>query len=212
MGAQMREQESDNSSVARLRTALLAYQSTRQQKCSTLEKALQTKDGPRGSSQKRGAKGHRGAARGADGDAGERLHKQLRWYYDLLVQLHEASQDPPKVAYFILDFVRQVLEHGEEFQKDMFIAMLEQIDNIEFTKVISSLVINVVRGIEGMTVQNLVAWFENNRGDVPKHVTEQERAESSRSMRGSELPDVPMTARASVAGSVGKRTLTFVTE
>lgn len=214
--AQMREQDSENSSVARLRSALLAYQSTRNQEREALEKTLQSKDVTRGGTQRRGTKGAKGATRGPDGEAVERmerLQKQLRWYYDLLLQLHEVSQDPPKVAHFILDFVRQVLEYGEEFQKDMFNAMLEQIDNTEFTKVVSSLIINMVRGIDGMTLQDLVAWFDQNRSEIPKYILEHERAES-RSLRSSELPDVSFSARASLGGSVGKtpRTLTFVTE
>merc|ERR1712032_1318109 len=82
------------------------------------------------------------------------------------------KKDLPAVAHFMLDFVKQVLEYGEEFSRERYFAMLEQIGNFEFTKVLASIVLNMMPGIEGVTTQDLMAWFERVRGDVPKPIRE----------------------------------------
>merc|ERR1712232_1460259 len=102
----------------------------------------------------------------------EHMKKQYLWYRDLWTSVKGDKRDLPKVAHFIFDFLKQVLEHGEEFQKDMYFAMLEQIDNWEFTGVIASLIVNMIAGIENLTNQDIIEWFRQNRGDVPEPIVE----------------------------------------
>merc|ERR1712039_254296 len=78
----------------------------------------------------------------------------------------------PPVGYFIFDYVKQVLEKGEEFQRERYFAMLEQIQNPEFTKTIAGLVASMTRGIDGVSTQDLLAWFSWFRGEVPRSFQE----------------------------------------
>merc|ERR1711879_182294 len=87
----------------------------------------------------------------------------------------------PNVAHFIFDCVKQVLEYGEIFTAQTYFAMLDQIDNAEYTSVVASLVVNMVKELQGVTVDDVVEWFFDKRGSVPSEImklVEEEKSES----------------------------------
>lgn len=174
--ALLRESDPTISPVERLRTTMKSYQESRDKNKGHLQSALYSMDADRLNSLKRRAQ-H--LQLGSEGDAKtscalmrleaerdmlaqhiqDRMKKQYLWYRELWHHVRGDKRDLPKVAHFIFDFVKQVLEYGEEFQKDMYYAMLEQIDNYEFTAVIASLVVNMTNGIEGVSYHDIVEWF-----------------------------------------------------
>lgn len=218
--ALLREPDPTISPVARLRSTLHSYQESRDKNRGTLQSALYSMDADRLSSLKRRAKhlelsSDAGDAKTScalmrleaerdmlDGHLQDRMKKQYLWYRDLWHQVRGDKRDLPKVAHFIFDFVKQVLEYGEEFQKEMYFAMLEQIENYEFTAVIASLTVNMISGIEGVTNYDVVEWFRSNRGEVPPEVMELTGKEKDH------LGDAPELS----AERKTKQSLTFVTE
>jgi len=204
--------------VAQLRSALNAYQALRDEKKDELLNTTLTMDKERPnllrwkaanmqewvkSDWKKTTKGS--PTQGAESEGEERMQRQHQWYRDLLTRV-QGDRRLPSVVHFIFDFIRQVLEYGEEFRKDLYYVMLREIEDSECTKVVSNLVVNMIRGIDDLTTQDLVTWFEQNRGGLPRHIKELLECKS-----GTELTDV----EESPGGDSGKqisRTLTFVTE
>lgn len=201
-------------SVAKLRAALHAYQASRDEKRGGLEEVLHSMEVNRPNLIRRKlALGSTGASDPkasnatfrSEGEAGgdEHLQKQYGWYRELLCRVQDDKQNLPRVAHYIFDCIRQVLEYGEEFRREVFFAMLEKIQNFEFSRLIASLVVNMIRGIDGMSSQGLIGWFEQNRGEVPPAILELVE-------RRPNPPPAP-AVRPPSGLRVG-RTLTFVTE
>lgn len=153
--------------------------------------------------------------RGAESEGEERMQRQHQWYRDLLTRV-QGDRRLPSVMHFIFDFVKQVLEYGEEFRKDMYFTMLQHIEDSEFSTAVSNLVVNMIRGIEDLNTQDLVIWFEQNRGGVPQHIRELLECKT-----GTELAEVVDSGMRVSTVSGGEptsrksdhpRSLTFVTE
>jgi len=226
--ALLREPDPTISPVGRLRTTLQSYQESRDANRDDLQSALYSMDADRLNSLKRRAQHLQLRSVGPDAQMScelmnlqaehdmlrqhiqDRMKKQYLWYRDLWHHVRGDKRDLPKVAHFIFDFVKQVLEYGEEFKQEMYFAMLEQIDNFEFTAVIASLVVNMTAGIEGMSNQDIVEWFRRNRGEVPAAVAELTGKEKDHPGKsGNELGDVTETEGRSKST---KKSLSFVTE
>merc|ERR1719491_1234314 len=193
--ALLREPDPTISPVARLRSTLHSYQESRDKNRGHLQSALYSMDADRLNSLKRRAQHLQPKSDGPTADAKtscalmrleaerdmlqqhiqDRMKKQYLWYRDLWRLVCGDKRDLPNVAHFIFDFVKQVLEYGEEFKKEMYFAMLDQIENYEFTPVIASLTVNmtvVPPGIEGVTNHDIAEWFRAHRGEVPPSVQE----------------------------------------
>lgn len=152
--------------VARLRAALFAYQASREERRERLTEKLQTMNHPI-SFRRRNSKLSSGTPMRTE----DRCQSQHAWYRDLLCRLHDDKQNLPRVAHYIFDCIRQVLE-WKEFGQDNYFAMLEQIEDHEYSRVIAGLVVNMIGGIGDVTTQDLVVWFEQHRGAVPPFVAE----------------------------------------
>merc|ERR1719253_2321410 len=203
--ALLREPDPAISPVARLRSTLHSYQESREKNRGNLQSALYSMDADRLNSLKRRAQHLKMSSDGPDAKTScalmrieaerdmleqhiqEKMKKQYLWYRELWYHVRAEKRDLPKVAHFIFDFVKQVLEYGEEFQKEMYFAMLEQIDNYEFTQVIASLIVTMISGIEGVTNHDLLEWFKEARGEVPPAVAELTGKEKG----GAEMGEVP---------------------
>mmetsp|Transcript_23429 Transcript_23429/g.54558 ORF Transcript_23429/g.54558 Transcript_23429/m.54558 type:complete len:736 (+) Transcript_23429:88-2295(+) len=119
-------------------------------------------------------------------DAG--MQKQYLWYRDLWYHVQSEKRDlsMSNVAFFIFDFVKEVLEHGVSFSKDMLFLMLSQIDNSEFTALIASLIVFMAKSL-GVSSEELLQWFKTNRGATP---TEIESALGNKLEADSQPPEV----------------------
>jgi len=188
----LREPDPTISPVARLRSTLGSYQAARERHKGDLEKMLLSMDADRLNSLKRRASHLKPTAGGAYSDAKashalcrleaekdmleqhlqERMKQQYLWYRNLWTYVQSDKREMPAVAHFIFDFVKQVLEYGEIFTAAMYFAMLEQIENFEFTSVISGLVINMIKEIQDVTPELVVKFFEVSRDSVPLHILE----------------------------------------
>jgi len=231
--ALLREPDPTISPVARLRCTLSAYQDARDRQKSQLQNALYSMDADRLNSLRRRAKHLKPNSEGPTADAKaacalmrleaekdmlqqhtqENMKKQYLWYSDLWSYVRGDKRDLPKVAHFIFDFVKNVLEYGEEFNREMYFAMLEHIENYEFTAVIANLTVCMTHGIEGIVYHDILEWFVRNRGEVPTHVADltSKSKDRSTSNNGPELTESPDLVP-SVSDSKGKHSLTFVTE
>jgi len=140
----------------------------------------------------------------------ERMMQQYLWYRSLWSLVQSDKRDLPPVAHFIFDFVKQVLEYGEIFRAEMYWAMLDKIEAFEYTPVISSLIVNMVREIDGVTVEALVEWFGAVLGCVPLNVS---KVLEELSDLG-DATGAPLTTgvRKQTGGSDMSRGTTFVTE
>jgi len=223
--ALLREPDPAISPLARLQSTLAGYQETRDKNKGHLQSALYSMDADRLNSLKRRAQHLQLASDGPDAKTScalmrleserdmltqhiqDRMKKQYLWYRDLWHHVRGDKRDLPKVAHFIFDFVKQVLEYGEVFQKEMYFAMLEQIDNYEFSAVIASLVVNMIAGIEGVTMHDIIGWFRQHRGEVPPAVAELTGKEKA----GPDLGEASDMGSPSARGK-SKQSLTFVTE
>lgn len=158
--------------AAKLRSALHAYQDARDKGREALGDMLQARQANRHMElRKRVVFGNsRNTTASSSPQGNQRIQKQLRWYSELLVRMQTEKDNVPNVAHFILDTVRVVLDRGEEFRGDRFFTMLANIENFEITRVVASLLLHMTNGIEDVTRQDLVSWFEQRRGDVPKHI------------------------------------------
>jgi len=227
--ALLHEPDPTISPVARLRSTLEAYQDSRDKNRGLLQSALYSMDADRLNSLKRRARHLELTFDGPDAKTScalmrleaekdmlrqhvqDRMKKQYVWYNNLWLHVRGDKRDLPKVAHFIFDFVKQVLEYGEQFQKDMYFAMLEQIDNYEFTAVIANLTVNMIAGIEGLTNHDIVKWFRDNRGEVPPAVAElAEKQKDHPGKAGQELAEVPESSGHSP--KMKKQATFFVTE
>jgi hypothetical protein len=228
--ALLREPDPTISPVARLRCTLKAYQESREKQQSQLQSALYSMDADRLNSLRRRAQHLKPQSEGPTADAKtscalmrleaekdmlqqhtqDRMKKQYLWYRDLWSYVRGDKRDLPKVAHFIFDFVKNVLEYGEEFTKDMYFAMLERIENYEFTLVVATLIVCMTHGISGIAYRDILEWFVKHRGEVPPHVADLTTKEKDRSSssNGAELAE---TAPPSPDSKGGNR-LTFVTE
>lgn len=231
--ALLREPDPSISPVARLRCTLSAYQDARDRQKSQLQSALYSMDADRLNSLRRRAQHLKPKSEGPTADAQtscalmrleaekdmlsqhtqEEMKKQYLWYRDLWSYVRGDKRDLPKVAHFIFDFVKNVLEYGEEFTREMYFAMLEHIENYEFTAVIANLTIRMTDGISGITYRDILDWFLKNRGEVPPHVADLTGKEKDRSSsnNGPELAESTDLGPAP-SDTKGKHSLTFVTE
>lgn len=231
--ALLRETDPNISPVARLRSTLQSYQESRLKHRGHLQSALYSMDADRLNSLKRRARFLQPTSDGPLADAKtacslmrleaerhmlgqhteEHMKKRYLWYRDLWHHVRGDKRDLPRVAHFIFDFVKQVLEYGEEFQKDMYYAMLEQIENYEFTPVIASLTVNMTvssPGIDGVGPQDIVEWFRATRGEVPPSVMELTGKQEHPAKLNTELGDgQELGVGAEAKGS--KNSLTFLT-
>lgn len=229
--ALLREPDPSISPVERLRSTLHAYQESRDKNKGYLQNALYSMDADRLNSLKRRAQHLELSSDGPDAKTScalmrleaekdmltqhiqERMKKQYLWYRDLWHHVRGDKRDLPKVAHFIFDFVKQVLEYGEEFQKDMYFGMLDQIENYEFTAVIASLIVNMITGIEDVTNQDIVEWFREKRGEVPHAVAELTSKEKDHPTKAApEVGEVPELGSPDARTKSAKKSLTFVTE
>jgi hypothetical protein len=132
----LRESDPTISPVARLRATLSAYQEARDKHKGHLQSALYSMDADRLSSLKRRAQHLPISSEGPTADAKaacammrleaerdmlqqltqDRMKKQYLWYRDLWACVRGDKRDLPRVAHFIFDFVKNVLEYGEEFR------------------------------------------------------------------------------------------------
>lgn len=235
--ALLREPDPTISPVARLRSTLHSYQETRDKHKGNLQSALYSMDADRLNSLRRRAAHLQPKSDGPTADAKtscalmrleaerdmlqqhiqDRMKKQYLWYRDLWRLVCGDKRDLPNVAHFIFDFVKQVLEYGEEFKKEMYFAMLEQIENFEFTDVIARVVVSMVKGIDGVSTNDLVEWFRKHRSDenppVPPGV-EQEltgRQDHTTKTGGSELGEVDLAGEPRPSGKAVKAS-SFITE
>lgn len=193
--ALMRETDPTISPVARLRETLQIYQKARETHKDQLQDTLYSMDADRLHSLKRRAHHLHPKSHGPTSDAktscqlmrleaekemletiiyqDKREHKQKKqffWYRDLWRTIASDKRELPDVARFIFDFVKKVLEYGEDFTKEMYFSMLSKIENFEYNGVISKLVVKMLDGIEGVKLADLVEWFKKNRGEVPPKV------------------------------------------
>jgi len=155
--------------VARLRAALVAYQTSREERRERLQEKLSAMNHPI-SIRRRKSKLSLGTPRRTSTE--DQSQYQHAWYRDLLCRLQDNKLNLPRVAHYVFDCVKQVLDCHEEFGHDLYFAMLEQIEDCEYTRVIAGLVVNMIGGISNVTTQDLVLWFEQHRGAVPPAVAE----------------------------------------
>mmetsp|Transcript_11064 Transcript_11064/g.23812 ORF Transcript_11064/g.23812 Transcript_11064/m.23812 type:complete len:630 (-) Transcript_11064:253-2142(-) len=218
----MNETDPSLAPTSRLRDAIKAYQATRKEQACQLRDALYNMDADRLQALHRRSKflhptqhGPRSRARTgvqlmrtkADSELLQRHTKiagKTGWYKEMLQAIYDHRRDLPDVCFFIFDFVQQVLEYGMDFDRHMFCAMLEDIDNAELEKskethdtpVVARLILTMVEGnpqkgiegIEGVTFKDVVKWFETTRGAVPTGI-----ADSNSRMLHSDLNDEPAT-------------------
>jgi len=188
--ALMRETDPTISPVARLRETLQIYQRARDAHKNQLQDTLYSMDADRLNSLKRRAHNLNPQSHGPTADAKtscqlmrleaekemlerhiqDQQKKQFFWYRDLWTTIQQDKRELPEVARFIFDFVKKVLEYGEDFTKEMYFSMLSKIENVEYNGVISKLVVKMLDGIEGVKLADLVEWFKKNRGEVPPKV------------------------------------------
>jgi hypothetical protein len=188
--ALMRETDPTISPVARLRETLQIYQKAREEHKDQLQNTLYSMDADRLHSLKRRAHNLNPKSHGPTADAKtscqlmrleaekemlerhirDQQRKQFFWYRDLWRTIYQDKRELPDVAKFIFDFVKKVLEYGEDFTKEMYFSMLSKIENFEYNGVISKLVVKMLDGIEGAKLADLVEWFKKNRGEVPPKV------------------------------------------
>mmetsp|Transcript_143312 Transcript_143312/g.260777 ORF Transcript_143312/g.260777 Transcript_143312/m.260777 type:complete len:716 (+) Transcript_143312:193-2340(+) len=234
--ALLREPDPTISPVARLRSTLHSYQESRDKHRGNLQSALYSMDADRLNSLRRRAAHLQPKSDGPTADAKsacalmrleaerdmlqqhiqEKMKKQYLWYKELWQNVRGDKRDLPMVAHFIFDFVKQVLEYGEEFKKEMYFAMLEQIENFEFTDVIARVVVSMVKGIDGVSTNDLVEWFRKNRSHenppVPASVEELTgRQDYTAKASTSELGDVDLAGETRASGKNVKGS-SFITE
>jgi len=216
--ALMRETDPTISPVARLRETLQIYQKARDAHKDQLQDTLYSMDADRLHSLKRRAHNLNPKSHGPTADAKtscqlmrleaekemlerhirDHQRKQFFWYRDLWRTIYQDKRELPDVARFIFDFVKKVLEYGEDFTKEMYFSMLSKIENFEYNGVISKLVVKMLDGIEGVKLADLIDWFKKNRGEVPPKVRD-----------FTERADHPVKSGAEDAGR--ERDMTFVT-
>lgn len=175
------------SPVGRLRSTLHSYQASRNHHRSQLKSILVSLDVDRGISLKRRVSNlPREPMRDAksfcklvgleaekdmlEQHIQDNMKDQYLWYRELWLQVQHDRKNLPSVAHFIFDYVKQVLEYGIAFTKDMYYAMLNEIENFEFSQVVARLVISMLDGIADVTQGDLIAWFKQNRGEVPQQI------------------------------------------
>merc|ERR1712224_163196 len=98
----------------------------------------------------------------------EAQKRQFFWYRDLWNTVKKEKNELTDVVHSIFDFVKNVLEYGEEFTRDMYFSMLSKIETREYDQsaVMAKLVVKMARdGIEGVKLSDLVDWFNKNRGE-----------------------------------------------
>lgn len=237
----LREPDPGISPVGRLRTTLAQYQASRDRHRGYLEATLSALETDRLDSLKRRAVHLQPCSEDAQSCCAlmrveaekdmlrlhldEGMKRQYLWYRSLwtYVQSDKREMKENNVAHFIFDFVRKVLEHGKAFRSDMYFAMLGEIEDYEFSFVISSLVVSMINEIEGATHEAILQWFFDNRGSVPSHVadriasaTEAELAADVPAVAAMRPPTEGSGAGGSGAGGAGGaavgRSVTFVTE
>jgi len=173
--------------VARLRETMLAYQDTSDRYHGDLQSSLCSKDLERPNSLRMRAAHLQPlpSSRATDPKTSSTLMRleaekdmlqrhlkdeilqQYLWYRNLLHLVQPFRKELPRVAHFMFDFVKQVLEHGELFRRDMFFRMIGHIENFEFTELISRLIVSMVGGIDELTMSDVTKWFRENRAEVP---------------------------------------------
>jgi len=188
----LREPDPTISPVARLQSTLQSYQAVRDRHRGDLQTALYSMDADRLHSLHRRAVHLRAGSTDvatscalmrieAEKDMLSKhlegnMQRQYLWYRELWYYLQATkkelpTKEVPRVAHFIFDFVKQVLEYGKEFKKQMYDEMLSQIQNEEYDELVSALVVHMVDGIEDVTTQDLLVWFKEHRGPVPDGVS-----------------------------------------
>mmetsp|Transcript_48305 Transcript_48305/g.121665 ORF Transcript_48305/g.121665 Transcript_48305/m.121665 type:complete len:689 (+) Transcript_48305:191-2257(+) len=162
----------EETSLISLRSTLHTYQDSREKHRLELQDTLHTMETNRPNAWRKHAAlgGSRADAKNRDPEGDESMQVQLRWYHGLLVRMQEEKGNLPGVVHFVLDTVKVVLEHGEIFGPELLFATIAKIDNSEIDRVVAALLLHMVRGMEGVTRQDLVAWFEHNRSEVPKQI------------------------------------------
>merc|ERR1719171_2137007 len=141
--ALMRETDPTISPVARLRDTLQTYQKARDTHRTQLQDTLYSMDADRLQSLKRRANNLKPTSHGPTADAktscqlmrleaekemlkkyiddgeekgsGIPMKKQFRWYHGLWKSVRKQKNELTDVAHFIFDFIKKVLEYGEEF-------------------------------------------------------------------------------------------------
>lgn len=193
--ALLREPDPTISPVARLRSTLVQYQSSRDTHCTQLQSALYSMDADRLNSLKRRAKHLRPKSEGPTADAKtscalmrleaerdmleqhlqEKMKRQYLWYRDLWYHVQNDKRELPRVAHFCFDFVKQVLEYGEVFTDEMFHAMLSQIESFEFAEanngtILAKLVVKMAKDISGVGTDGISEWFLTHRREIPREI------------------------------------------
>lgn len=154
-----------------LQLALATYQSSRDSSRDHLMESLRLMDDDRPNRLRRRLKLESASAAERGGGGEERVRRQVELHRELLhmAQSHKGSLDG--VVHWMLDSLKHVLECGEEFRKETFFAMLERIEDCEFSRLVSAIVVNMAHGT-GVTPEDLFTGLQQVKGAVPPHVCE----------------------------------------
>merc|ERR1712043_159596 len=76
------------------------------------------------------------------------------------------------LVHFILDSVKSILEHEYIFKPVALYSILAQLENNEVDKAVARLVVQMVRGLEGVSLPEVTSWYEKHRNSVPKYLRE----------------------------------------
>jgi hypothetical protein len=154
-----------------LQLALATYQSSRDSNRDHLLESLRLMDDDRPNRVRRRLKLESASAAERGGGGEDRVRRQVELHRELLhvAQSHKGSLDG--VVHWMLDSLKHVLECGEEFRKETFFAMLERIEDCEFSRLVSAIVVNMAQGID-VTPEEVAARLQQDRGAVPPHICE----------------------------------------
>lgn len=154
-----------------LQLALATYQSSRDSSRDHLLESLRLMDDDRPNRVRRRLKLESAPTAERSSGSEDRVRRQVELHRDLLhlAQSHKGSLDG--VVHWMLDSLKHVLECGEEFRKETFFAMLERVEDFEFSRLVSAIVVNMAQGID-VTPEELAGWLRQALGAVPPRVGE----------------------------------------
>lgn len=160
-----------DSCVARLRSALHAYQKTRADRLTALHNQLFNAEVNR-TNALRNRPTLCEALETSDGTDDQTTQLQYNWYKGLLLHFETQKCEATGIVHFILDTVKSILEHECFFKPEALYTILAQLENNEVDKAVARLVVQMVRGLEGVSMPDVIAWYEKHRNSVPKHLRE----------------------------------------
>lgn len=154
-----------------LQLALATYQASRDSNRDHLLESLRLMDDDRPNRVRRRLKLESASAATRGGGGEDRVRRQVELHRELLQRAQSDKGPLDGVVHWMLDSLKHVLECGEEFRKETFFAMLERIEDCEFSRLVSAIVVKMAEGID-VTPEELVARFQQDRGAVPPRVRE----------------------------------------